>query len=343
MNNLFYKIIYQELDSIYNEKKFDFLKNKKILITGASGLLGHYFVAFFLKCTESKFKPKKITLLYKEHLPNYFNFLKKNIFFKLHKIDLYKEKLRITDKPDFVIHLATYAQPKKFLNNSLETVFLNTTILEKLLRNISLNGSFLYLSSSEVYSGLKGKPKENKIGTTNTEHQRASYIQSKLLGETIVNTYRKKYKLDAKSARLCLAFGPGNRLNDDRVLYSFMQKALLNKKIKMLDAGNDKRCYIYILDALQMLLNIIFFGKKAIYNVGGKKIITIKNLGKKISKIIHVPLIAKKKVNNNNNNAPKFASVDISLYEKDFGKMKFENFEQSLIKTINWQKGLYDK
>ncbi len=49
MNNTFYKFIFKECSTLYDENKFKFLKNKKILITGATGVLGQYFIAFFLK------------------------------------------------------------------------------------------------------------------------------------------------------------------------------------------------------------------------------------------------------------------------------------------------------
>jgi FlaA1/EpsC-like NDP-sugar epimerase len=49
MENIFKKFIYTEIDEIYNSTKYKFLKNKEILITGATGLLGQYFVAFFFE------------------------------------------------------------------------------------------------------------------------------------------------------------------------------------------------------------------------------------------------------------------------------------------------------
>ena len=77
MNNTFYKFIFKECSTLYDENKFKFLKNKKILITGATGVLGQYFIAFFLKTAESKYKPKKIFLIHKNKIPNYLLFLKK--------------------------------------------------------------------------------------------------------------------------------------------------------------------------------------------------------------------------------------------------------------------------
>ena len=41
----------------------------------------------------------------------------------------------------------------------------------------------------------------------------------------------------SKSARLCLAYGPGTKKNDKRVLNQFIEKAIILNSIKMNDEG----------------------------------------------------------------------------------------------------------
>jgi nucleoside-diphosphate-sugar epimerase len=339
VNNLFYNSIVKECDEIYDKKKFKFLKNKKILITGATGLLGQFFIGFFLESLKYTSRPKKITLIYKSNLPKHLLFLKKNKYFNLKKINLSKDKLSFIKKQSYIIHLACYGQPAKFIKNPVETFKLNTEILEKLLKKTEKTGSFLYLSSSEIYSGLNHKCTEDKVGNTNTDHIRAPYIQSKKAGETIINIYRNYFNVNAKSARLCLAYGPGNKKNDSRVLYELITKGLLKHEIKMLSTGFERRSYIYVADAVKMLINILFFGKKSIYNVGGKNIITIIQLANKISKILKVP-IKKIKSNKFNIGSPNFAKIEIKNYENEFGEIKLLPLNKGLLKTIEWQKHL---
>ena len=87
-------------------------------------------------------------------------------------------------------------------------------MLKKLLLKTKKKGGFLYLSTSEVYSGINKQNFEDKIGNSNTNHIRACYIQSKLAGETLVNIFKRKFNINAKSVRLCLAYGPGNKKKD---------------------------------------------------------------------------------------------------------------------------------
>jgi nucleoside-diphosphate-sugar epimerase len=339
-NKLFNYII-NDTASLYDEKKFKFLRNKEILIAGATGVLGNYFISFFLSSLKSKNKPKSITLVYKSDLPDYLKFLKKIPKIKLVKKDLEDlVKLKIK-KQDFIIYLTGYGQPSKFIKDPLKTYKINTTSLEFFINKIKAKGRFLFLSTSEIYSGLSGKISENKVGNTNTDHPRACYIESKRGGETLLNLYKNKINFHPISARLCLAYGPGVKKNDERVLHQFINKALKFKKIKMLDNGKALRSYIYVSDAVRMLINILFFGKKSLYNIGGKKIISIKNLAKKISKILNVKFELPKKIKNKKfGKPPKNAYVDIKNYEIEFGKFKLLNIEEGLKRTIEWQKKL---
>jgi nucleoside-diphosphate-sugar epimerase len=340
MENIFKKFIYTEIDEIYNSTKYKFLKNKEILITGATGLLGQYFVAFFLKASEGKNKPKNITLLHKSEIPEYLNFLKKNKSFKLRKINLAEKKFSSTKKYDYIIHLATYGQPKKFLDESLKTFFLNTSLMEDLILRLKNKGIFLFLSTSEIYFGLKNKPKEDSIGKINTNMNRAAYIFSKLSGETFLNIYKRKHSLNFKSIRLCSAFGPGNKKDDSRVIYELIKKGLITKKISLQDNGSALRSYVYILDAIKMIINIMFFGKHNTYNVGGKNLISIKKLGLSISKILKCSF-KNSKNKKKNFSAPQLASVNTELYKKEFGPPDYKSFNKCLKKTIEWQKTLY--
>mgnify|MGYP006087888573 FL=1 len=338
MKNQFDQLISKNSEILYKKKNFKFLKDKKILITGATGLLGIHFVSFFLESLKYNYKPKKITLVFKSSLPSNFNFLKKQKKFKLIRSKLDNIKNLDIQKQDYIIHLAGYGQPSKFSNYAIETFKLNTEVVVSLLEKINKNGYFLYLSSSEIYSGLKNDWTENRVGTANTDHPRAGYIQSKKSGETLVNLWAKKFNIYAKSIRLCLAYGPGNKKNDKRVLYQFIDKALKDKKIKMLDSGTEKRSYIYIADAMEMMINVLFFGTKNIYNIGGKEKVTILGLAKKIGKIIGVPALSPSKKKLNNIGAPSSAFVKNNVYNKEFKIKKMIDLNTGLKETIKWQK-----
>jgi nucleoside-diphosphate-sugar epimerase len=332
-----FKIILNDTKKIIKKRFSFYFKNKDILIVGCSGIVGQYFMGFFLNLLKNNNSPKSITLISKNKLPLYLNFLKKIKKIKILKLDIDKNDLKKLKKYDCIIFSAGYAQPSKFLNSPIETINLNTTVLNKFIFKLKNKGKFLYMSSSEIYNkNFKKNLTEADSGNTNTNDHRACYIEAKRCGETILNIYRNNYNIDAKSIRLCLAYGPGSKIGDTRALFQFIERSINSNYLKINDTGSSKRKYIYILDALIMMLNILVFGKNTIYNVAGKKTITIKQLAKKIADIFKIKLITKK--NNALLDSPENISLSVKRYESEFGKINYTKISAGLIKTIKWYK-----
>ncbi|WP_086270427.1 NAD-dependent epimerase/dehydratase family protein [Campylobacter devanensis] len=63
--------------------------------------------------------------------------------------------LKIDFKFDYLIHAATYGQPKKVLKNRVGTILLNSASLIQLLeKSKEYNAKVLFLSSSSVYGEI---------------------------------------------------------------------------------------------------------------------------------------------------------------------------------------------
>jgi nucleoside-diphosphate-sugar epimerase len=213
----------------------------------------------------------------------------------------------------------------------------------ELFKKLKPGGKFLFISSSEVYSGLPKPPyKEQEIGTTNTDHPRSCYIEGKRCGEAVVNTYRAIGVL-GKSARLSLAYGPGTKQGDARVLNSFIYRGLVEGKIALGDRGEAKRTYCYVTDAVEIMWRILFDGTDAIYNVGGNSKTTIGKLAKQIGAYLKVPVEFPKSEAGAQKGAPMDVSLDMSKAKKQFGKTTYVSLSDGLAKTIEWQRTLYKK
>lgn len=331
-------IISEDIKSLTKTINAGYFKGKKILIFGGTGIIGQYFLIFFLSLKLKK-SISKITIIIKNDLPNYLKFLNKNNKVKIIKCNITKYNFSKIDKYDVIIFSGGYGQPSKFLKNSLETIEINTNVLMKFFSKLKKNGKFLYISSSEIYNGNnKKKITENDIGFTNTNDPRSSYIEAKRCGETIVNIFAKKYNIDAKSIRLSLAYGPGVKKDDGRVLNEFITRSIKNKILYVMDSGNAIRRYIYIADAIYMMINILIFGKKNIYNVAGKEKTSISSIAKKIGKILQIKVKFKKK--SSLKGSPKNTSLSINRYESEFGKTKLTSLDKGLNKTIDWYQNL---
>ena len=333
-----FKIILEDIKKILN-KNYSFFKKKEILILGATGIVGQYFLAFFFELLRGNDAPKSVTFVYKNKIPQYLNFLKKNKKFILIKDNLANIKINRYKNYDCIIYSTGYAQPSMFLKNSLETIKINTSSLNEFILKLKKNGKFLYVSSSEVYNkNKKKKLNENDIGKTNTNDPRACYIESKRCGEAIANIYNEKFNKDIKIARLSLTYGPGAKKNDGRALFQFIQRSILKKKISINDTGSAIRRYIYILDAVDIMLQIMLHGKSITYNVAGNEKITIRQLAEKIGKITKCQVTIKKK--KSLAGSPEDISLSMERYKNEFKKFKFIKMEEGLKKTINWHKKL---
>jgi len=317
----------------------DQLGNKVALLTGASGLIGSHFLAGFVQLQREGAFNGVVHAVTRRPPPAFARELTAHSRITFHRGELDDQAfLQSLPQADIVIHAATYGQPGLFTAHPQATLKLNTLTTFGLLEKTNPDGRFLFLSSSELYSGLANPPySENQIGTTNTTHARACYIEGKRCGEAICNSYRQT-GIRAKSARLALAYGPGTRPGDRRVLNMFIEKALRQNEIKLLDDGAARRTYCYISDAMHMLWSILMDGREAVYNVGGVSRTTIAQLAQSIGGLAGVPVQIPASAEGGMAGAPDDVRLDISRFENEFGRMTFAPLEYGLRRAIDWQR-----
>jgi len=333
-------IIAQDARQICSKVDLSELFGKTVLITGASGLLGTYLVACLKYAAHAANKPINVVAVIQSEPLSYWKEFLDNKTAVIFRGDLTDDDfLKSLPVADCVIHAAGYGQPGKFLKDPVKTLQLNTSTTLELFNKFSTKGKFVFISTSEVYSGLSNPPyKETQIGTTNTTHPRACYIEGKRCGEAITYAFRAQ-GYDAKVARLALAYGPGTKPGDQRVLNSFIYKAIQGK-IDLLDQGLAKRTYLYVSDAVEMIWKIFLKGKEPVYNVGGMSRITIGELANKVGQYMNVPVIFPKEVQGVTG-APEDVYLDMAKVLNEFGKNEFVPLEEGLMRTIEWQKALY--
>lgn len=338
MNKLASTIIV-DAESSLNHIDFSQLHNKKILITGASGLVGTYFLASIVSIIK-KSTVSPIVYAVSQSVPEkYWEEIAGAGQCTILKGDLCDDNfVKSIPKVDFIIHAAGYGQPGKFMATPQKTIKLNTTVTQILLEKLNTKGKFLFISTSEVYSGLSNPPfNEEQIGTTNTDHPRSCYIEAKRCGEAIMSVARSQ-GIEAKSARLSLAYGPGTKKDDARAINSFIYRALTEHSIAMLDSGAAHRTYCYITDAVKMMWNIILNGKDSLYNVGGVSETTIADLARKIGEMtgatVQIPAAKEQALIG----APADVVLDLEKIRKEFGINDFISLDEGLKRTISWQK-----
>jgi len=329
-----HKILTQDANYLLSKVTLPNLNNARILLTGSTGLIGSSILNFLNELLKSEKYIFDVDALSMQPRINNSEF-NERIHFQTGDLSLGVRKFELQSY-NYIFHAATYGQPGKFVTKSLDTLALNGPVVIELTKLLETDGTFLFLSTSEIYSGSERNPNsENDLGNVPIDSARGAYVYGKIFGEVALLQLNEKFRV--RIGRIALSYGPGTKLNDSRVLNQLIQRGNSEQKILLADTGDAIRTYCYVRDTVEMLLKIAFWGQSEIYNIGGISKVSIRELGEGISKIMKVPF-SYPSVSENHLNAPKQVQLDISKFQNEFGGMNFMSLQEGLRRTIEWQR-----
>jgi dTDP-glucose 4,6-dehydratase/UDP-glucuronate decarboxylase len=295
MENMVNNIIQQDINEIINKIDNSRFSGKTILLTGAGGFLGTYFVHYFTILNDKKLlnEPCKLCLVenFIRGVPDWFDSIRGREDVQIIEGDINKQL--DLPKSDFVIHAATIASPTYYRLYPIETMDANVIGLRNLLDFVKENPceSFLFFSTSEIYGDPDPEnipTKETYRGNVSCTGPRACYDESKRYGETLCINFHQQYNIPIKVARPFNNYGPGLRLKDKRVIPDFFSNILNGNKIEILSDGHVTRTFCYISDAIAGYLQILLSEHNGeAFNIGTENPeITMLDLAKTISRIV---------------------------------------------------------
>lgn len=253
-------------------KILDQFKNKNILVTGGTGLIGRQVVKILCDSNANV----KIVSLDDISVDE----RAKHIFGDLRDFNFCKE---ITKNMDFVFHLAgikgsievTKTKPASFFVPFLQ---FNTNILESCrLNNVSkviYTSSIGAYDSAEVFKeedGFKGEPMDMFPGW------------AKRMAEMQIRAYNIQYKLENFAiVRPCNVYGPGDNFDPDNamVIPSLMYR-IYHKENPVLIWGDGSaiRDFAYSKDIAEGIILALYYGTKGKFvNLASGKGVSIKEL-----------------------------------------------------------------
>jgi nucleoside-diphosphate-sugar epimerase len=251
------------------------LDNSKILITGATGLIGSFLVDVLM--FRNKHYNSNI-LIYAisrntKNAKKRFNMYWENPLFKFISHDI-TEKININNNIDYIIHGASNAYPAVYVDDPVGTMKANIMGLINLMdygidQNIK---RILYISSGEVYGeGENDDFKEPYSGFIDHLNPRSCYPASKRATETLCISYSVQYDVDVVIARPCHIYGPTITESDNRAFAQFVWNVLAEKDVVLKSTGMQYRSYCYIADCASAILTILLKGEiKNAYNISNK-------------------------------------------------------------------------
>lgn len=342
-NNL---IVQNDLKSILQQNiKFEKFKNKKILITGATGMLASYYMYTLMYLNDVLHYNIKIYALVRnnEKLKNITDYEKRKDIIPV--IQDVCDAIDIDENLDYIIHMASSANPSTIITNPIGIINANIkgtlNVLECAKRR---NAEVIFTSTREVYGEMnenKKEIKENDMGVLNNLELRSCYPESKRMAENIIVSYAYQFGIEYKIARIAHSYGPGMIIeNDGRIMSDLIYNVVKGENIVLKSKGEAKRAFCYILDATTALLRItIDENKNQVYNVANEKEeISIRDLAyllKEKYKEKNIDVIFEIKDNNNQYVKFKRTKLNTDKLEK-LGWKPIVNLEEGIYRTVNF-------
>ena len=245
-------------------------------------------------------------------------------------------KLAIAGPLDAVLDFASPASPIDYLKHPFETLHVGSIGVENALRLAKEKDAvFLLSSTSEVYGDpLEHPQRESYWGNVNPIGPRAVYDEAKRFAEAITVAYRRYEKVRTRIARIFNTYGPRMRLDDGRVVPTFVAQALRGEPITVFGDGSQTRSFCYVDDNVEGMWRLLHSEYEEPVNVGNPHEMTILEFAEAVQREIgsrcairYEPLPQ---------DDPRVRRPDISRAREVLGWEPKVAFEDGLRRSIAW-------
>lgn len=308
------------------------LRNSRILITGASGLICSAVVDLLLWCNREK--QANITMYAggrsKSKLLD--RFPQAEQYGLIPTIYNATKEINFDFGVDYIIHGASNASPDMYMTEPVDTLMANVVGVGNLLQfaYTSHAQKTVYVSSSEVYGKLAQKHPmtEDTYGEVDIMAVRSAYPIGKRAAENLCIAYISQFGVDVSIVRPGHIYGPTAQNSDNRVSSAFARQAANGENIVMKSAGSQIRSYCHCLDCATAVLTVLTRGQCGeAYNVSNpKSLITIRQMAELIAHYAGVELIM---------------DIPSDTEKAAFNPMDNSSLDSRKLEALGWR-GLFD-
>ena len=258
------------------------MHKKRVLITGAAGFLGSHLCDRFI---QEGFQVIGMDNLITGDLYN-IKHLFKHPDFEFYHHDVTKFVF-VPGELHYILHFASPASPVDYLKIPIQTLKASSLGTHNVLGLARVKKArILVASTSEVYGDPLVHPQtESYWGNVNPVGVRGCYDEAKRFMEALTMAYHRTHGLETRIVRIFNTYGPRMRLNDGRVLPTFIAQALRGEHLTMYGDGSQTRSFCYVDDLIEGIFRLLFSNYHLPVNLGNPEEITIKELGEEILKL----------------------------------------------------------
>jgi dTDP-glucose 4,6-dehydratase len=303
----------------------------RVLVTGGAGFIGSHLVEFFLDkgwevvCVDDFITGSRENVAAVTSRPG----------FTLVEHDV-TEYIQLDGPLDWVLHLASPASPRDYLELPIQTLKVGALGTHNSLGLAKAKGArFVLASTSEVYGDPLVHPqREDYWGHVNPVGPRGVYDEAKRFAEAITMAYHHTHGIDTRIVRIFNTFGPRMRLNDGRAIPAFMSQALTGAPLTVFGDGSQTRSFQYISDLIEGLWRLMEAPFNDPVNIGNPHEMTLLDLAKRIigltgsrSEIVFRPIPV---------DDPKVRQPDIGRARTLLGWEPRVEIDEGLRLTVDW-------
>jgi dTDP-glucose 4,6-dehydratase len=269
-------------------------KQPTSVVTGAAGLLGSHLTDLLLARGHKVIGIDNFITGTVDNIAH----LGGNPDFKFIQQDV-TEFLFLDAPVNYVWHFASPASPFDYLNFPIQTLKVGSLGTHKALGLAKeKKARFLLASTSEIYGDPLVHPQtEDYWGNVNPIGPRGCYDEAKRFAEAMTMAYQREHKVETRIVRIFNTYGPRMRLNDGRVVPSFISQALKNKPVSVFGKGRQTRSFCYVSDLVEGIYRLMMSRYDQPMNIGNPTELTVLEFARNIihatrsrSKIIFKPL-----------------------------------------------------
>jgi len=304
-----------------------------ILITGGAGFIGSHLCRKLLEEGKRVICVDNFITGFRKNIEE----LESNPKFKLIEQDI-SNPLYIEEDLDWILHFASLASPKHYLNYPIKTLKSGLLGTHNCLGIAKKKGAkFLLASTSEIYGDPLVHPQpEEYWGNVNSIGVRSCYDESKRGAEAITYAYMRQHNLDVRVVRIFNTYGPNMHPDDGRVVSNFIVQALKGENITIYGEGTQTRSFCYVDDLVEGIVKMMNIDYKLPLNLGNPKEFTINELANLVLKLIG----SKSKIEKLPlpEDDPKQRQPNIDKVKRMIGWQPRVTLEEGLEKTIEYFK-----
>ena len=265
-------VIREDMERIAQDRQIPWeqMNRKRILVTGATGLIGSTVIRALLHRNRKYGDQIHIIAMARDRAKAESCFAVKNDDLEI-LIGNVVTMPEISGPVDYIIHGACPTDSSFFQNRPVDTIdaiLAGTKNILELAREKDSAG-VVFLSSMEVYGKVEQEILlgEDLLWNLDLMSPRSSYPMAKRMAEHLCCSYAAQYGVNAMICRLAQTFGPGVRADDKRIFAYLARCVLSGKNIELATSGAKKNMYLYTADAVTAILTILLRGQSGeIYN-----------------------------------------------------------------------------